>query len=173
MEEHDAAVRIRAFRRALEKATAAGAHAVEFTSEPALTGKPVFTLTGKGLDDRFPKGLVLDMAALEALPLVSVRIDDPWEKRKVTYRGVMMNELMRAIDPAGATKMRITALDDYVVTVQMKDLMSGEVLLATTAEGKRMAVADGGPTRLILLPKSVVGKSTDMWIWSISEMALE
>jgi hypothetical protein len=152
---------------------AAGSKAIEFTSSPTLTTKPVFTIVGKGIDDRFADGLKLDLPALEKLPMVTKDINDPWEKRPITYRGVLMSDLLAAVGHDGATKMRLTALDDYVVTLSMKDLLSGDVLLATSADGKRLAVKDGGPTRIVFLPASATGRDSELWIWSIAEMALE
>ena len=104
--------------------TVSAAQALDFTSAPALTGKPVFTIKGKGIDDRFTDGLELDIATLERLRVVEAEIEDPWEKRSVRYRGVLMSDLVKAIAPEGAAAMRFTALDDYEVTLPMKDLRS-------------------------------------------------
>ena len=67
------------------------------SSAPALTGEPVFTIKGKGIDDRFADGLELDIATLERLRVVDAVIEDPWEKRSITYRGVLMSDLVEAV----------------------------------------------------------------------------
>lgn len=154
-------------------ATASPAQGLDLTSAPALSGKPVLTIRGAGIDDRFATGLALDIATLERLTVVDAVIEDPWEKRSVTYRGVLMSDLVKAIAPDGATTMRLTALDDYEVTISMKAIRSGEALLATSADGKRLAVEDGGPTRIVFLPESATGRNKDLWIWSVKEMMLE
>ena len=153
--------------------TVSAAQALDFTSAPALTGKPVFSIKGKGIDDRFADGLELDIATLERLRVVEAEIEDPWEKRSITYRGVLMSDLVRAIALDGAAAMRFTALDDYEVTLPMKDLLSGDVLLATSADGERLGIEHGGPTRIVFLPKSVAGSNQDMWIWSVAAMVAE
>jgi hypothetical protein len=55
-----------------------------------------------GVDDRLADGLPLDIAVLEQLRVVEATIDDPWEKRSVTYRGVLMSDLIGAVAPTGA-----------------------------------------------------------------------
>ena len=144
--------------------TVSVAQVLDLNSAPALTGEPVFTIKGKGIDDRFADGLELDIATLERLRVVDAVIEDPWEKRSITYRGVLMSDLVEAVAPDGATALRFTALDDYQVTLPMKDLLSGDVLLATSADGARLAVEDGGPTRIVFLPDSAAGRNKDLWI---------
>ena len=154
-------------------ATVSAAQDLDLTSAPAFTGKPAFTIRGEGIDDRFADGLALDIATLERLRVVEAVIEDPWEKRSITYRGVLMSDLVRAVAPDGATAMRLTALDDYEVTLPMEDLLAGDALLATSADGERLAVEDGGPTRVVFLPQSVAGRNQDLWIWSVAEMVAE
>ena len=152
------------------QAVIAGVSAAEadlITAQPDLAGAPVVTVSGTGIDDRFADGLLFDIAALEQLPMVEVDIDDPWEKRQVTYRGVMMNDLVNAIAPHGARELQLTALDDYEVTLSLNDLANGKALLATTADGEPIDIAAGGPTRLVFLPDSTIGRDQDLWIWSI------
>ena len=153
-----------------EVTTVSAARNLDLTSAPALTGAKVLTVKGKGVDGRFPGGLALDIAALERLRVVDAVTEDPWEKRTVTYRGVLMSDLVKAIAPSGATAMRFTALDDYEVTLPMKDLQGGDALLATSITGKRIAIKDGGPIRIVFLPKSTAGHNKDLWIWSIAKM---
>ena len=153
--------------------TVSAAQSLDLTSAPALTGKPVLTIRGEGVDDRFADGLALDIATLERLRVVDAVVEDPWEKRSITYRGVLMSDLIEAVAPDGATAMRLTALDDYEVTLPMEDLVNGEALLATSADGERLAVEDGGPTRVVFLPDSAAGRNKDLWIWSVAEMVAE
>ena len=150
--------------------TVSAARDLDLTSAPVLSGMKVLTVKGKGVDGRFPGGLALDIAALERLRVVDAVTQDPWEKRTITYRGVLMSDLLDAIAPSGATAMRFTALDDYEVTLPMKDLQGDDALLATSIAGKRIAIKDGGPIRIVFLPKSTAGRNKDLWIWSITKM---
>ena len=120
---------------------------LNITSAPVLTGQAALTIRGMGVDDRFTDGLALDIATLERLRVVEAVIDDRWEKRSVTYRGVLDERSRQG--PSGSTAPRrcdFTALDDYEVTLPMKDLARPAMpLLATSADGERLAVEDRRP----------------------------
>lgn len=152
---------------------AASAETDLITAQPDLTGATVVTVSGIGIDSRFADGLMFDIAALEQLPMVEVDIDDPWEKRQITYTGVMMTDLVDAIAPNGANELRLTALDDYEVTLTLDELADSKAMLATTADGERIEIAGGGPTRLVFLPDSAIGRDQDLWIWSIATIVAQ
>ena len=136
-------------------------------------GTPVLVVRGNGLRTNTADGVAVDMAALDALPAIEMAIDDPWEKRSVVYRGVLMSEFLKAIGtPDAATTVTATALDDYKATLSVEELRSGTVLLATQADGKVLEVKDGGPTRIIFLPSSKSAKDEALWIWSVKDMTV-
>ncbi len=139
----------------------------------APQGAPVLVVRGNGLRTNTADGVAFDMAALDALPTVEMAIDDPWEKRSVMYRGVLMSEFLKAIGtPAEATTVTVTALDDYQASLNVEELRSGNVMLATQADGKMLEIKDGGPTRIVFLPSSKSAKDEALWIWSLKDMAI-
>lgn len=139
----------------------------------APQGAPVLVVRGDGLRTNTADGVAFDMAALDALPAVELAIDDPWEKRSVVYRGVLMSEFLKAIGtPEGATTVTATALDDYQASLSVEELRSGDVMLATQADGKVMEIKDGGPTRIIFLPSAKSVKDESLWIWSVKDMTV-
>ena len=139
----------------------------------APQGTPVLVVRGNGLRTNTADGVAVDRAALDALPAVEMAIDDPWEKRSVLYRGVLMSEFLKAIGtPEAATTVTATALDDYQATLSVEELRSGTVLLATQADGKVLEIKDGGPTRIIFLPSSKSVKDEALWIWSVKDMTV-
>jgi hypothetical protein len=130
----------------------------------APQGTPILVVRGNGLRTNTADSVAVDMAALDALPAVEMAIDDPWEKRSIVYRGVLMSEFLKAIGtPDTAATVIVTALDDY----------KGTVLLATQADGKVLEVKDGGPTRIIFLPSSKSAKNEELWIWSLKDMTVQ
>jgi hypothetical protein len=140
----------------------------------APQGTPILVVRGNGLRTNTADSVAVDMAALDALPAVEMAIDDPWEKRSIVYRGVLMSEFLKAIGtPDTAATVIVTALDDYKATLSVEELRSGTVLLATQADGKVLEVKDGGPTRIIFLPSSKSAKNEELWIWSLKDMTVQ
>lgn len=115
----------------------------------------------------------VDLATLEKMPLVELEVYEPFEKRTMTFEGVLMSELMSiAGADSGASEVHITALDDYKVDLSMDEIGDSDILLAPKADGSHMSVAEGGPTRIVFPPKSAAGRNPDLWIWSVESMVV-
>lgn len=121
--------------------TAGGAHACHL---PQPEGKVILTVEGQirnctsGLEARF------DYALLEALPKVTVKTENPWDPGMSTYEGVLLRDLMDAVD-ANGTVLRITALNDYRADIPLADTRETGVILAYRRNGIRMPVDEKGP----------------------------
>ena len=72
--------------------------------------------------------------------------------------------------PDSASKVSLTALDDYKVDFEVADVRSSQMLLATKADGKHMPVDRSGPIRIVFPDSSSLGRNPDLWIWSVSTM---
>lgn len=134
-------------------------------SFPAAAGKPVLTVVANG------KTVEVDFHTLDAVTKTTYDIYEPFDKKNVTFSGMELSAVLDAAGvPASATKVRMTALDEYLVDLDMKDVRAGGVILATRADGAEMSIAKGGPIRIVFEPKSKVGKVTDRWIWSLNRI---
>ena len=69
-----------------------------------------------------------------------------------------------------ATKVDLTALDDYKVSFTLNDVRSSGMLLATRSDGRRMPIDKAGPIRIVFPEGSSLGRNPDLWIWSVSTM---
>lgn len=139
---------------------------------PSREGKRVLTISGALSAPRNP--LQLDMAAIENLPLYEASVYEPFLKKNMSFRGVMLDELVAAADAEdSASEVRMTALDDYVVSLSLDEINSSPILLATESEGKRIPIEEGGPIRIIFLSDDRSGSNSDMWIWSVTQMKVE
>ena len=69
-----------------------------------------------------------------------------------------------------ASKVSMTALDDYKVDFKLDDVRSSQMLLATKADGKHMPVDRAGPIRIVFPDSSSLGRNPDLWIWSVASM---
>ena len=144
---------------------------------PGPIEKVVLTLYGDLTVKNVRDTLQFDMPTLERLGLVKYTIYDPWLKSEVTYTGVLMSELGKFVgDMDSATKVHITAPDDYQVDIPFTEIKKWPVLLATQADGEYMSIENSGPTRIVFpyhaYPEIDPVKYNDLWIWNIKSMEI-
>ena len=137
----------------------------------APQGEVVLTLTGDiGTANKGSK-LELDLASLEKMRRVRVEAAEPFLKRRVMFEGVLLSDLLAVAGvPSSASKVSMTALDDYKVDFKLDDVRSSQMLLATKADGKHMPVDRSGPIRIVFPDSSSLGRNPDLWIWSVASM---
>lgn len=141
---------------------------------PAPKGKTVLTITGLVATKNTGSSISLDQTAIDRLGQVQVTVYEPWIRAETTFRGVWLADLLKVAAAAPATaSLRITALDDYRVELTTADLRAGGILLATEAgDGSAIAVADGGPTRIVFVKGIGAGANADQWIWSLKTIEI-
>ena len=59
------------------------------------------------------------------------------------------------------------ALDDYVAEIPTDAETLRGVLLAYLQDGEEIAIADGGPIRLIFPDDNPASENVNNWIWSV------
>ncbi len=128
-------------------------------SEPALipgmeiprpNEKPILTVSGLVGVTNQADTLVMDRNMLEAVGTVAYRIQDPFEGRPITFSGVLMRDLLALwqVDER-VQQVRLTALNDYQVTIPVEDFYTYPILLALRADGKLMDARYRGPVMLV------------------------
>jgi hypothetical protein len=137
--------------------------------------QPVLTLTGKISTVNKGRTLVLDKATLARLGVVQVRLYEPWAKKDLDFRGVWLADLLAVAGASPtATKVHMTALDDYKVDLTMADVRAGGIMLAIAAgDGSALAVDKGGPTRIVFMAGVKAGLNADQWIWSLKTIDVQ
>ena len=134
-------------------------------------GEVVLTVTGDIATANKGTKLELDLASLEKMRQVQVEAAEPFLKRRVTFEGVLLSDLLKVAGvPDSASTVSLTALDDYKVDFKLSDVRSSQMLLATKADGKHMPVDRSGPIRIVFPDSSTLGRNPDLWIWSVSSM---
>jgi hypothetical protein len=135
---------------------------------PPPTGTALLTFTGKV--GTAGQAVILDQAAVDSLNRTELTITDPFQNKRIGYRGVWLADLVRAVGAdASAQVLHITALDDYVVDIPMSDLRAGGIFLAVKyLDGSAIPVADGGPTRVVFRDGTPSGNNSEQWIWSLA-----
>ena len=134
-------------------------------------GEVVLTVSGDIATANKGKKLELDLASLEKMRQVQVEAAEPFLKRRVTFEGVLLTDLLKVAGvPDSASTVSLTALDDYKVDFKLSDVRSSQMLLATKADGKHMPVDRSGPIRIVFPDSSTLGRNPDLWIWSVATM---
>jgi hypothetical protein len=137
----------------------------------APDGEVVLTVSGDIGTANKGKKLELDLASLEQMRQVRLEAAEPFLKRRVMFEGVLLSDLLAVAGvPESASKVSMTALDDYKVDFKMADVRSSQMLLATKADGKHMPVDRSGPIRIVFPDSSSLGRNPDLWIWSVASM---
>jgi hypothetical protein len=137
----------------------------------APDGEVVLTVSGDIGARNKGKSLQLDLDSLERMRQVRLEAAEPFLKRRVTFEGVLLADLLAVAGvPESASKVSLTALDDYKVDFTLADVRSSQMLLATKADGKHMPVDRSGPIRIVFPDGSSLGRNPDLWIWSVSTM---
>lgn len=130
---------------------------------PAPTGAVVLTVTS---DD----GAVdWDIETLALLDQQTLTIMEPFLEVERTFTGPLWRDVLRAagVDVDAGRSVELVALDDYVAEIPTdRDTLDG-VVLAHLDEGEPIAIADGGPIRLIWPDDNDGRENANNWIWSI------
>ena len=138
---------------------------------PAPTGRVVLRVTGVESGNAGAHATAMDFRTLEQMPRVKVRVYEPFLKRDMSFSGVRMSDLLAVIGVSpSAGSIYVHALDDYHVTLTQDQLASAGAVLATRANGARIAIKDGGPIRIILARSGKVADNADNWVWSVDRM---
>lgn len=134
---------------------------------PAPTGDAILTV-GPGLRDE----VVFDIATLEGAGTVEGELYEPFEKRRVTFTGVELKDALALAGVPAGTDLHLVALDAYTADLSGADVEAGGILLATSVDDKPIPIADGGPIRVVFHDDVELGKTTELWIWSLERIEL-
>lgn len=143
---------------------------------PAPSGKVVLVVRG-GTTTNVGDELRLDLAQLEALDTVEYSVDDYLASgERATFSGPLVRTVLELAGAEDATVMHTAALNDYLVDVPVSDATDLPLMLATRMDGRRMNVANYGPTRFVY-PTEGYGLDPvtydPRWIWQLRSIEVE
>lgn len=154
---------------------------------PEATGEPIITVTGNigaVQDGEAPttsendNRIVMDQTRLNAVGMVEYAVEDPFERKHNTFRGVLFRDLLDLWQvPPEAERLVMTALNDYEVNVPISMLREYPVLLAQQQNGQVMTRDYRGPAMLVTpltqYPSVKDLAYQDYWIWQIKTIHVE
>jgi hypothetical protein len=114
-------------------------------AETAAPAGTVLLVDGPALRER---PAAFDLAALKALPAVSVTTTTPWTEGEDRYEGVRIRDLLERLHAAG-TAVIAEAIDDYRTRIPMEDIRDYDVIIAYAMDGKPLPLDNKGPLWII------------------------
>ncbi|MCR5944360.1 molybdopterin-binding oxidoreductase [Ochrobactrum sp. XJ1] len=124
--------------------------------------------------------IVIPEAELLAQPQAIVNTHTAWTTGRHEFKGLLLtNVLAKAgIDVSSPRdmKMRVLALNDYVIYIPLEDAIKYKVLVAAFMDGKRLTVSDKGPYWLVY-PRDEFTELKDSrfdhrWVWQLKEISI-
>ncbi|MEM9464719.1 MAG: molybdopterin-dependent oxidoreductase [Actinomycetota bacterium] len=135
---------------------------------PVPTAEVVLTISGAVGQPNVGDEVQADLAGIESLGTVDVTIFEPFISEEIAFTGVPLETVLRAAGIGEDVPLIWTALDDYQVDFTLAELAEDGALLATRQAGEPLAIADGGPIRVIFTETDGdLAQNTNEWIWSL------
>ncbi len=89
------------------------------------------------------------LAELQAMPQSEIRTANEFIDGVRSFRGPRVSYLLRICNADGAASVRMIALNDYEVEIQVSEFDKYQPILALTMDGKELSVRDKGPIWVI------------------------
>lgn len=97
------------------------------------------------VEGRLPAGPVdLSIEQLQTIGTTTMVTITPWTERPMRFEGILLRRLLHHLDATGE-EVRAQALNDYAATIPVAELNTVDVLLAWSADGRRLHRRDKGP----------------------------
>jgi hypothetical protein len=110
---------------------------------------------------------------LESLGVTKLKTSTAWTAGESEFEGVLVRDLLEAVGAEG-TLVVATAVNDYVVSIPLRELYDYPVLLAFKMDGSYLELRDKGPIWIVYprdqykeLRNSLIDKN---WVWQLSAL---
>jgi hypothetical protein len=160
--------------------------AYEVVSEPTLMpGDPIpepdgpTVLRVAGRVDASEGGMVaFDLPTLERLGVVRFTTATNWTEGKIVFEGVLLSRLLDVVGAeADATRLILTALNDYSIPMPIADAREWPVILAFKENGAYMSLRERGPLWVVYpqhaYPELGSREYLSRWVWQLAKITVE
>ena len=139
------------------------------------TGPVILTVSGNIEHVGAERVVRLDRAMLEEVGTTKLKTSTAWTTGEAEFEGVLVRDLLDALGAEG-TLVVATALNDYVVSIPLRELYDYPVLLALKMNGEYLELRDKGPIWIVYprdqfseLRNSMIDRK---WVWQLSELEI-
>jgi hypothetical protein len=139
----------------------------------AEVGESLIKVTGKIGKTNSGSDYVLDQAAFDA-KAVEQTMDDPWMGDGLQYKGILLSELIKMVEPADdATTISLVATDGKAVDVAIADAEKWDIMLVHWAGGEMLAEDLGGPVKVAFSADARETYADEQWMWWLVEAKIK
>ena len=115
---------------------------------PAPVGAVILTIKGQMTQVTALEEAMFDLEALQKIGSVTFTTTTPWTVGAQQFTGVPLNQLLTHIG-ATASRLRVTAINEYQVEVPASDAVDGGPILAWAQNDDLLSVREKGPLWLV------------------------
>lgn len=105
-------------------------------------------ISGALEDERYHAPILVDIAALKALPQMQITTHNPWNEGLHTYTGFNPIDLLKTLKSEGDV-LRFKALNQYITEIPISDFAKQHALIAYEKDYRPISVRDKGPFLVI------------------------
>lgn len=131
---------------------------------PPAPNEPILKLVKGG------EVISLSLNDLRKFPTVKVTVFEPFVKQEITFVGVAMEELFRAVGIELADEVLTIALNEYTYSNFAKEFVGTDAFIAYEQGGVSIPMNRGGPLRIIVPNNRPLTESLEVWNWSLAEI---
>ncbi len=137
----------------------------------APTGEVVLTVSGNIGTFNAGDTYQFDMESFKNLPYTTIKTPDPHLDATFEYGGVLLKDILSAVDAENVKKITIVAKDGYTAVIYTEDLDLG-ILIAYTADGAEITDDLGGPLKIIFSEEAQKVYGPESWVWWITNLEI-
>lgn len=116
---------------------------------------------------------VVDQAFFDANS-VEVKMDDPWMGDGLTYKGVLVRDLLTAMKvPDSATTITVVATDGKGLDISIADAKQWDIMLARWVDGAELTADNGGPVKIAFPADARATYLDEQWMWWLTTAAVK
>lgn len=134
--------------------------------DPAGPDEPILTVEGGST----PLSLTLDQ--LNALGGTTITIDEPFVKKRQTFRGVPLATVLAKAGIPDTATIDTVALNDYRYASAVAPMVGSQALIATERDGAPIPYDQGGPIRIVFPDGTPLSTVLDAWNWSLASISV-
>jgi len=134
--------------------------------DPAGPDDPILRVEGGST----PLSLTMDQ--LNALGDTTITIDEPFVKKRQTFRGVPLATVLAKAGIPDTATIDTVALNDYSYASAVAPMVGSQALIATERDGEPIPYDQGGPIRIVFPDGTPLSTVLDAWNWSVASITV-